>query len=332
MSASLRALLTGIVDYAGLFPPTKLDLEPALRNYAAYRKSGDRWMLGRFIIPAARLAELDPHEALFHDDPPFVFSVLGRSGKTGDEFLQGLTGDLADIASFRERHAGRIEADVLEMKLPEEVTRPENYQAACYALVRAAELIETSGPTTLTPFYEIALTGDWPSAVAVTLAALQYAARFEESRFQGAFQRYRTAGFKLRCGGLEASAFPSAEQVAHVIVACQDYGVALKCTAGLHHPVRRHDAGVATKMHGFLNVFGGAVLAAVHRLTDLQLRPIIEEEDPAAFTFDEFGFAWRDLRANDVDIRAARQRLAIAFGSCSFDEPRDDLRALGLLG
>jgi hypothetical protein len=32
MSAGLRALLTGIVDYAGLFPPAKLPLDQAIRN------------------------------------------------------------------------------------------------------------------------------------------------------------------------------------------------------------------------------------------------------------------------------------------------------------
>ena len=37
MSPSLRALLTGIVDYAGLFPPAQLSLDEAIRNYARYR-------------------------------------------------------------------------------------------------------------------------------------------------------------------------------------------------------------------------------------------------------------------------------------------------------
>ena len=33
---ALRALLTGIVDYAGLFPPAALDMTTAVRNYASY--------------------------------------------------------------------------------------------------------------------------------------------------------------------------------------------------------------------------------------------------------------------------------------------------------
>ena len=37
---ALRALLAGLVDYAGLFPPAGLDMSVAVHNYAAYR-AGD---------------------------------------------------------------------------------------------------------------------------------------------------------------------------------------------------------------------------------------------------------------------------------------------------
>ena len=53
-----RALLSGIVDYAGLFPPAGLDMATAVRNYADYRDDDASWMLGRFVAPAAKLDEL----------------------------------------------------------------------------------------------------------------------------------------------------------------------------------------------------------------------------------------------------------------------------------
>jgi hypothetical protein len=56
---ALRALLTNIVDYAGLYPPAGLDMTTAVLNYASYAESLDAWMLGRFIVPAARLGELE---------------------------------------------------------------------------------------------------------------------------------------------------------------------------------------------------------------------------------------------------------------------------------
>ena len=60
-----RALLSGMVDYAGLFPPAQLPLEKAVREYAVHLGGAEAWMLGRFIIPAQRLEELEPYLVIF---------------------------------------------------------------------------------------------------------------------------------------------------------------------------------------------------------------------------------------------------------------------------
>ena len=57
MSAPVRALLQSAVDYAGTFPPARLDLAGALRRYAEYRAGPHAWMLGRFVLPTAKLEE-----------------------------------------------------------------------------------------------------------------------------------------------------------------------------------------------------------------------------------------------------------------------------------
>ena len=36
MTPALRSLLTGLIDYAGLFPPAGLGMEAAVRNYDSY--------------------------------------------------------------------------------------------------------------------------------------------------------------------------------------------------------------------------------------------------------------------------------------------------------
>lgn len=59
MTEAIRTLLDGLIDYAGLFPPAALDMAAAAWNYAAYRSGPHAWALGRFIVPAARLAEVD---------------------------------------------------------------------------------------------------------------------------------------------------------------------------------------------------------------------------------------------------------------------------------
>jgi hypothetical protein len=68
MTRSLRALLEGLIDYAGLFPPAALSMQDAVRNYARYREGQYAWALGKFIVPRERAKEV-PAE--------FPLSVLG---------------------------------------------------------------------------------------------------------------------------------------------------------------------------------------------------------------------------------------------------------------
>ncbi len=52
---SVRALLEGILDYAGLFPPAQLGLDEALRKYREYRVHRHGWMIGRLVLPLQRI-------------------------------------------------------------------------------------------------------------------------------------------------------------------------------------------------------------------------------------------------------------------------------------
>lgn len=104
---------------------------------------------------------------------------------------------------------------------------------------------------------------------------------------------------KLRCGG---ASVPSGEQVALVIACCRQARVPFKATAGLHHAVRRGE------QHGFLNLL--AATAAPAR----ELDAVLAEED---FT--------------RLELDGADRSLFTSFGSCSWREPVDDLRDLGLL-
>jgi hypothetical protein len=57
---------------------------------------------------------------------------------------------------------------------------------------------------------------------------------------------------------------------------------------------------------------------------------MLEDEDPSSFSFTDDFFAWRNWKI-DKERLQYRRKLVRSFGSCSFDEPRDDLRALNLL-
>jgi hypothetical protein len=309
---SVRAFLGGIVDYAGLFPPAKLPLDEAIRNYAEYRAGPDAWMLGRFVIPATRLAELEPHATLFGQGSPWVFSVLGRGGNTLAEFVTGLEADVVDVAAFRERHSERVIVDAMELRLPPLEKASWNFSDELNA---TGAHVVSPFPWHITPFFERPLGADGQSSI---VSAIHFA------------DDMRPGGFKLRCGGLDSSAVPSPEQVALAIAYAADCDVPIKFTAGLHHSLRHFDRGIEAKMHGFLNVFGAGVLTHALELGEDNLREIIEDEDPAGFAFDEQSFGWKQYRATVDQINAARQ-FVISFGSCSFDEPRADLRAMGIL-
>jgi len=309
MVASLRALLTELIDYAGLFPPARLPLDQAIRNYARYRQESDAWMLGRFVIPAARLEDLEPYdEELFRVAPPFSFSVLGRSGGNLSEFLTNLRTDLRDIAAFRKRHGSRVKVDTLEVRLPPDLADPRLPDSALslYKTLRVFPVVD------LFPFCEA------PS-------------RPEELVQQLAQLSGEQVGFKLRCGGLEASAFPSSQQMAAILHSCLDAGVPFKATAGLHHPLPRFDASVQARMHGFINLFLAGALAYSRGISPEQICRLLDDDQADHFSFTDKEARWQKYRVTTAEIAAARRHFVRSFGSCSFDEPRQHLRALGWL-
>jgi hypothetical protein len=116
---------------------------------------------------------------------------------------------------------------------------------------------------------------------------------------------------KVRCGGEHV---PSVDELATFIRGCRERGVPFKATAGLHHAVRQGEA------HGFVNLLAAAIWD----------ESALEEEDAEAFQLTETAFEWRDRFVGPIQIDLARE-LFVGFGSCSFFEPVDELKALGLL-
>ena len=141
---------------------------------------------------------------------------------------------------------------------------------------------------------------------------------------------------KIRMGGITPAAFPTATQSARFIACCAEYGVAFKATAGLHHPLGGDyrltyaDDAPRAPMFGFLNMFVAAAFAR-QGMTELVMAELLGEREATAFRFTDDAIRWRDHSLALDDVIAARSSFAIAFGSCSFREPIDDLHQLGLL-
>src|SRR5262245_36156275 len=291
---ALRTLLNGLIDYAGLFPPAKLDLAAATAQYASYRSGDERWALGRFIIPASRLTELGTILASSHpppDAPPWKLSTIA-----GADF--GI--DLLTIDQFNRSARGRAVVDTIEL-------RPSGTASVGAALKSTGGRLET--------YVEIPAAND-PAGVMEVVA-------------QGGGRA------KIRTGGVTADDFPEPGQVLRFLRRCQDAGVSFKATAGLHHPLRgAHrltydpDSGCAL-MFGFLNVFLTAAFLE-QGMADDEALALLEESSPGNLCFEDDAVLWRSHRLGDAELAQARRR-ASAFGSCSFREPMDDLRAMRLL-
>jgi hypothetical protein len=304
---AVRLLLDSVLDYAGLFPPAKLDMQPTVANFARYRKSADAWMLARLIVPVTRFPEfvekadpLLPKTADVEGDDPWPLSVLVAPASD-----RQIVEDLERIERFNSRMEdrdfsrahGRAMIDTIETKA-----------TTAHEIDRALEYVADD----IFAYFEIPAEID-PRGLVATMASLD-------------------AGAKIRTGGLTPDAHPTPEQVARFLKVCRAAEVPFKATAGLHHPCRHLATDVGCKQFGFLNVFvAGCMLWSDDTMSEREIEEILVEENARAFEFGPMGLAWRRRFLKFDEIATARERFAHSFGSCSFDEPLADLRALGLL-
>lgn len=328
---ALNQFMQGIIDYAGLFPPAGLPMAPAVENYAAYRAGPHHNLLGRFICPTTRFDEFLASAAPLlppggNESDAWPISALGRGGNGEIEFLANLEQDLADMHALVSRLGNAIRMVGFETRLPVEIV--ERVQPEVITRLAAESIRRIAGRirTPITPCFEISLGGDWRRNLPEAIAALA-----APNREVTAHSLCRPAVVKLRTGGVEAEMFPSVDQLTLAVRTCLSERLAFKATAGLHHPLRRFDESVGTKMHGFLNLFGAAVLAHAHDLDANSIGCILNDEQAEHFRFDEDSFCWQNVSAQASEIDAARREFAHSFGSCSFEEPVADLQALGML-
>jgi hypothetical protein len=124
---------------------------------------------------------------------------------------------------------------------------------------------------------------------------------------------------KFRTGGLEADKFPTPETLAGWIDAALDRETPFKCTAGLHHAIAHQDHETGFPHHGFLNVLL-ATRQAFDGASTSEVATLLADHYP------------NDLvaLARTSDLTGAR-RWFVSFGSCSVQEPLDDLVGLGLI-
>jgi hypothetical protein len=303
-TAAAVAAFESFIDYAGLFPPARLSVADATAEYARERHGPHAWMLGRFIVPASRVAELGRNASVF---PLSLIVDVRVSSPDSSAWFVGTQETLHTLSRLREQGA-RVES--LEIPLPELRQRRETPDATIGQL---GALLERYALRDLACSVELPRNERW---------------RDDLPSFFGACSR---AGLdaKLRCGGVTADRFPSVDEVASFVAAAAAARVRFKATAGLHHPIRHYAEDPGCTMHGFLNLLAAAVFAS--RTDQTGLREILKEEDPHAFAFEETSFRWNRLSSSVEELKRARTDVFASYGSCSFAEPVEDLMALDML-
>ena len=295
VSHPIKNLLDHLIDYAGLFPPARLEMDPAVAEFARQRRGAEAWILGRFVVPADRLDELS--------------AAMDRHRRPGDDGVWQLSalvgGDLEEarrrLDTFDAEHRDRAAVTSVE-------TRPSSVEDVARA-ARAFDRLEV--------FYEIA----YGRATAPLLDAVaQHGGRA-----------------KIRTGGVTRDAIPTVADVSRFLHAVRRAGLAFKATAGLHHPLRGEyrltyepDAASGT-MHGFLNLFLAAAFVHQGQMSDTEVKELLGERRIGALDFSTAGVSWRGHRLSADELAGARRDFVLSYGSCSFQEPVDDLKQLHLL-
>lgn len=321
----MRALVGGLIDYAGLFPPAAWTMERAVSAYAGYLKGPDAWALGRFIVPVSRLEEFRRASAPLL--PRELDETLDHGGAWPiSAIVDGdLDENLDSVFAFNRQHAeprnGLAIIDAVEIKVPP--LSPSDPTPSVAALEDMLDLM----PEGVYPFFELPVIGPKPGAPGPDLRGCVAA-------LAGA-----DAGAKVRTGGVTPGAFPPARAVADFLAACHAADVPFKATAGLHHAVRgehplTYEPGCPRGvMHGFLNVFLAAAWVYVHRADAGIAERILMETDASRFRFGPGGVSWAG-GGPTLDVEAlerTRDLFALSYGSCSFEEPVGELRGVGLV-
>ena len=291
---AVHALMTGLIDYAGLFPPAGVEMARAIENYAAYQSRPDHWALGRFVVPVARLGlfatELDalPPEVRVGSRWP-ITALLGTDP----------VADMAAVCLFNERHAGGPQVRSLEGKV---------------ATVSQVHAARAPIPSSFDLYLELPLTGELPRMVDAVKDA-------------GALA-------KIRTGGVQPADIPSPDAVLTFLTLCADAALPFKATAGLHHPVRAmqpltyQPGSTCATMFGYLNVFLAAS-ALWHERPESEALAVLVREDRDALRFTTDRLEWGDTRFTLGELAATRRDFAHTIGSCSFLEPVTELAQLG---
>jgi len=116
---AIDSLLTGLIDYAGLYPPAGLDMHSALRNYMSYARGKHAPALGRFLVDMNRLPEL--RQAAGDSMRGLRLSIIAAP-ETASESLQRLLDDGIPIDAIEIKTDRPAEVERISKRIPAGLT------------------------------------------------------------------------------------------------------------------------------------------------------------------------------------------------------------------
>jgi hypothetical protein len=295
LKESVRVLLSEIVDYAGLFPPAALSMPEAVINYATYKNSNYKWMLGRFIVPVERLDEFleSAGDFISRAAEPWKLSVLA-----GEDIF----GAIRKVEEFNAVNAPRAVIDCIEIKA-DTASRIEKVAGAV--------------PPGVETFFEIPI-GMELAELTVNLALNDARAKLRTGgTTPEAFPPVKMITRFIRTCIAANVPFKATAGLHHPV----------RC----YKPLTYEADAPEGMMNGFLNLFLAVGFARAGFKSSL-LEEILEDEFEKNFEFDAGGVLWRQEHYLNTNLlRLLREKSIISFGSCSFEEPIADLQEIGLL-
>ena len=328
--SSVRTFMNEIIDYAGFFPPANLTFRESFENYIDYCTFKNKWMLGKFVSPFSRLDELTglvSENPLVTKSNPLHIAVMGSLSQDVLHFEKNFPRDIQDMSKFLRNNAGYVTIDSYEVKLPLDLI---NFRETSDFL-DTLDLIQRDMNKTISKdtriFYEIELKSkNWMDNVDSIVAGISICNQFYIEE-----EKSPKIGFKLRTGGITPDMIPTAFQVAYVIKKCIENKIPFKATAGLHLAIKHFDEKIKSKVYGFLNIFGAGIIYYYYQMPPEDLTMIIEDEHISDFSFTADSFAYQDLKVSSEEVKFVRENFMLSMGSCSFDEPLQELIDLKLL-
>ncbi len=291
MTNSLKILLSEIIDYAGLFPPSQVPMSVAVKNFSDYQKNENSWMLGRFIVPFNRLDEFSVEaEKYLTKKNPWRLSVLVNDN---------LPVALQTIAEFNDVN-DKVKIDTLEIKVDE-----------ANEITNAAKII----PRELTAYFEIPANDILTSFVTALALTRQRAKIRTGGTTADAFPPTDAIIKFMRICVAANVPFKATAGLHHP----------LRCVKPLTY---EQDAPIGA-MNGFLNLFLSASLLR-QNLNNPIVHRLMNESEGSNFEFGEDEICWSNQTISLQNLTLTREKNAISFGSCSFLEPIEDLQKLNL--